>query len=170
VASQYQSPALCASCESNGDPATPTRARPSRPSRQARCAARLTRTDRACLLWLQLQAAAPAAQSPTRNGRVALAVSRTAHPRVAYGHGGRRARTAVCHFALVRLRDSVSSQSVFAAELCAPGSGVFVATGHQPTRDQSTVPRMRDGSPGPSIRTLETATRDIGTFVSVFFF
>jgi hypothetical protein len=39
----------------------------------------------------RLQASAPAAQSSTRNGRVALAVSRTAHPRVAYGHGPRGA-------------------------------------------------------------------------------
>jgi hypothetical protein len=136
VASQYQSPALCASCESNGDLATPTRARPSRPSRQARCAARLTRTDRACLLWLQLQPAGFSSRGPELHAERSSGSRRLAHgaparriwarPTGGVGRGQRFATLPSCA--------CVSSQLVFAAELCAAGSGVLVATSLPETR------------------------------------
>lgn len=63
----------------------------------------------------------------------------------------------------MRLRDSVSSQSVFAAELYAPGSGVFVATSLPETKDEGWIARALD----PDSRDGDTC--DIGTFGSVFF-
>jgi hypothetical protein len=73
---------------------------------------------------------------------------RTRASHMGTAHGGRRARTAVCHFALVRLREFTIS---FRCGTLRRGLGS--SCGHQPTRDQSTLPgRMRDRSPGPSIR------------------
>jgi hypothetical protein len=123
VASQCQSPALCASCESNGDKRLASRkanARSPTPSRRPSGVRRAVppRPYRPCLPAL-VTATARRRQPPAREAVLAVSLAHgTAHPRAS--HMGER-------FAVVTRADCMSSIS-FRRGTLRLGSSVFVAT------------------------------------------